>query len=107
MRNGVNHMQVTAKRPQDQTVDEWAADWEAAFTPKEWAEVMVDFKNVSKFAPKNKEEEKQQNWHRIDCLAANQLKVERDPLKLKKWFASQDEEWQAARKARFMSRLMN
>lgn len=61
--------------------------------------------NVSKFAPKTEEALKAQNWHKIDCLAANQLKIERDQVKLKAWFATQDEEWQAARKTRFTSRL--
>jgi hypothetical protein len=67
----------------------------------------MKFTNACPLGPSTDEEIKTSNWKRMDCLAANQLKVERDPLKLKKWFASQDEEWQTARKARFMSRLMN
>jgi hypothetical protein len=67
----------------------------------------MKFTNACSLGPSTDEEIKTSNWKRMDCLAANQLKVERDPLKLKKWFASQDEEWQAARKARFMSRLMS
>jgi hypothetical protein len=65
----------------------------------------MKFDNACPLGPNTDEEVKQSNWLRMDCLAANQLKVERDPLKLKKWFKSQDEEWQAARKARFASRL--
>jgi len=66
----------------------------------------MNFVNVCSLGPNTKEEIKKSNWHRMDCLAANQLKVERNPLKLKKWFASQDEEWRAARKTRFESRLV-
>lgn len=66
----------------------------------------MNFVNACPLGPQNAEEAKKSNWKRMDCLAANQLKVERDPLKLKKWFSAQDEEWQAARKARFTSRLM-
>lgn len=65
----------------------------------------MKFHNVSKFAPKNDAEAKKQNWHRIDCLAAHTLKVQRDPLKLKEWFATQDSEWQTAREERFNSRV--
>ncbi|MDO6719865.1 hypothetical protein Q4575_10655 [Psychrosphaera sp. 1_MG-2023] len=32
-----------SKRPEDQTVDEWLTDWEAAFTGEEFAELMADF----------------------------------------------------------------
>lgn len=67
----------------------------------------MTFHNASKFGPQSEADAKKHNWHRMDCLAANQLRVERDPMKLKKWFASQDEEWQAARKDRFNSRISN
>lgn len=98
-------MQVVTKRPQDQTTNEWLEDWEDAFTQEEFKEVMADFSNVSKFGPKDEAQAKKMNWHRIDCLAAYLLRKERDSAKLRAWFASQDEEWQAARKARFMARL--
>ena len=31
------------KRPEEQTADEWLEDWERAFTPEEFDEVMTDF----------------------------------------------------------------
>ena len=65
----------------------------------------MTFHNASKFGPQSDGDARKMNWHRMDCLAANQLRVERDNSKLKAWFAAQDEEWQVARKARFMSRL--
>jgi hypothetical protein len=65
----------------------------------------MKFDNACSLGPNTDEDVKKSNWNRMDCLAANQLKVERDPLKLKKWFASQDAEWQAARETRFASRL--
>lgn len=65
----------------------------------------MTYHNANSFAPKTKEGMKKQSWHQLDCLAANQLRVERDTGKLKAWFASQNEEWQAARKARFTARL--
>jgi hypothetical protein len=37
---------VKNKRPEDQTTDEWLADWEAAFTPEEFNEVMTDFSKI-------------------------------------------------------------
>lgn len=65
----------------------------------------MTFINVCTYGPQNEAEAKKANWHRMDCLAARQLKIERDHTKLKKWFKTQDEEWQAARKARFDSRI--
>jgi hypothetical protein len=38
---------VKNKRPEDQTTDEWLADWEAAFTPEEFNEVMTDFSKIN------------------------------------------------------------
>ena len=61
--------------------------------------------NANSFAPKTQEGIKKQSWHQLDCLAANKLKVEKDSEKLKRWFASQNEEWQAERKDRFSARL--
>jgi hypothetical protein len=39
----INEASSQKKRPEDQTVDEWLEDWENAFTPEEFAEVMTDF----------------------------------------------------------------
>jgi hypothetical protein len=50
--NIINNKKVASKQneensqkkcPEDQTVDEWLEDWENAFTPEEFAEVMTDF----------------------------------------------------------------
>lgn len=68
---------------------------------------MLVNQNCCSYGPQNESEAKAANWHRIDCLAARQLKIERDPLKLKRWFKAQDEEWQAARKARFNARIVD
>ncbi len=65
----------------------------------------MTFHNANSLGSQSEEEAKNHNWHRMDCLAANQLKIERDPLKLKKWFSTQDKEWQVARKDRFNSRV--
>lgn len=65
----------------------------------------MTFHNANSLGAQSEAEAKKHNWHRIDCLAARQLRVERDPLKLKKWFSTQDEEWQASRKGRFTSRV--
>jgi hypothetical protein len=65
----------------------------------------MNYHNANSLGAQSEEQAKKDNWHRMDCLAANQLRVEHDTEKLKKWFASQNEEWQAARKARFTSRL--
>ncbi len=66
----------------------------------------MNYYNACSLGPQTEAEAKKLNWHRMDCLAANKLKTEGNPLKLQKWFASQDKEWQAARKARFSSRLV-
>lgn len=68
---------------------------------------MLVNQNCCSYGPQNESEAKAANWHRMDCLAAHQLRVERDHLKLKSWFEAQDEEWQAARKARFNARINN
>ncbi len=65
----------------------------------------MKFHNACSLGPQSVEEAKKVNWFRLDCLTARKLKVEGDPLKLKKWFAAQDHEWQLARKERFYSRL--
>ena len=66
----------------------------------------MTFHNACSLGPQSEAEAKKLNWKRMDCLAANKLKTEMNPLKLKKWFLSQDQEWQAARKSRFSSRLV-
>ncbi len=50
-------------------------------------------------------EVKRQTWHKLDCLAKYQLNSGYDNQKLMKWFESQNEEWQASRKAKFKMRL--
>lgn len=65
----------------------------------------MSFHNACKLMPQTAELRKKMDWHRIDCLAANQLKTERDHNKLKTWFSKQDEHWQLSRKARFYSRI--
>lgn len=55
--------------------------------------------------PQGEAAAKKSNWDRMDCLAAHQLKVERDPIKLKAWFKTQDAEWQTSRGLRFNNRL--
>ena len=42
----INEVNLQKKRPEDQTADEWLEDWESAFTPEEFDEVMTDFSNV-------------------------------------------------------------
>jgi len=42
----INEVSLQKKRPEEQTVDEWLEDWEAAFTAEEFDEVMTDFSNV-------------------------------------------------------------
>jgi hypothetical protein len=39
----INEVNLQKKRPEEQTVDEWLEDWEAAFTAEEFDEVMTDF----------------------------------------------------------------
>tara|TARA_R110000787_G_scaffold14300_6_gene44190 strand:- start:4044 stop:5015 length:972 start_codon:yes stop_codon:yes gene_type:complete len=39
----INEVNLQKKRPEDQTADEWLEDWESAFTPEEFDEVMTDF----------------------------------------------------------------
>ena len=41
---GINEsVRAAKKQPEEQTVDEWIADWENAFMPEEFNEVMTDF----------------------------------------------------------------
>lgn len=42
----LNEASSQKKRPEEQTVDEWLEDWESAFTPEEFEEVMTVFNNV-------------------------------------------------------------
>jgi hypothetical protein len=60
--------------------------------------------NACSLGPQSAEEAKKLNWHRMDCLAKRYIK-KFDSQAALKWFAAQDEEWQSARKARFMSRI--
>ena len=41
--SNINEVNLQKTRPEDQTVDEWLEDWESAFTPEEFDEVMADF----------------------------------------------------------------
>jgi uncharacterized phage-like protein YoqJ len=61
--------------------------------------------NACSLGPQTKEEAKKLNWHRLDCLTANKLKIETDSTKILVWFEKQDEEWKAARKARLKQRI--
>jgi len=68
---------------------------------------MTGFINTSKFAPKSPEDEKKQNWHRLDCLTKHKLATEQDSKKLKEWFEQQDSEWRELRQKLFNKRLVN
>jgi hypothetical protein len=64
----------------------------------------VTYNNACHLGAQTTEEAKQQNWHRMDCLAKRYIE-KFDKQSALKWFAQQEEEWKKSRTVRFSSRL--